>query len=137
VTIRRLKNNEPVSEKDIQALEEMLFVEEQVPRDEYVALFGDKPVGLLVRSVVGLNRNAAKQAFAEFLDTAPLHPDQISFLNEVVEYLVKNGTMEPKAMFDSPFTHHNDKGVVGIMGDELAGKVVDLVRRINKNAEVA
>lgn len=137
VTIRRLKNNEPVSQKDIEALEEMLFVEEKVPRDEYEALFGGKPVGLLVRSVVGLDRNAAKHAFAEFLETAPLHPDQISFLNEVVEYLVKNGIMEPKAMFDSPFTHHNDKGVVGIMGDEMASKIVDLVRRINKNAEVA
>lgn len=82
-------------------------------------------------------RNAAKQAFAEFLETASLHPDQISFLNEVVEYLVKNGTLEPREMFDSPFTLHNDKGVAGVMGEELAGKVVDLARRINKNAEVA
>lgn len=137
LTIRRLKNNEPVSEKDIQALEEMLFVEEEVPREEYEALFGGKPVGLLVRSIVGLNRNAAKQAFAEFLETASLHPDQISFLNEVVEYLVKNGTMEPREMFDSPFTLHNDKGVTGVLGEDLASKVVDLVRRINKNAEVA
>lgn len=137
LTIRRLRNNEPVSEKDIQALEEMLFLEEDFSRQEYEVLFDDKPVGLLVRSIMGLSRNAAKQAFAEFLDTTPLHPDQISFLNEVVEYLVKNGTLEPREMFDSPFTLHNDKGVVGVMGDELAGQVLDLVKRINKNAEVA
>jgi type I restriction enzyme R subunit len=90
-----------------------------------------------VRSIVGLNRNAAKQAFAEFLEIASLHPDLLSFLNEVVEYLVKNGTMRPRELFDSPFAQHNDKGVAGVLGEELAGKVVKLVRRINKNAEVA
>ncbi len=57
-----------------------------------VLLFG----GLVVRSVVGLSRKAAKEAFSEFLSEAPLQPDQMAFLDEVVEYLVKNGTMEPK-----------------------------------------
>ena len=91
----------------------------------------------MVRAVVGLNRNAAKKAFAEFLDSSPLHPDQITFLNEIVEYLVKNGTMEPKEMYQSPFTLLNDKGVTGAMGEEMASKVVELVREINKNAEAA
>ncbi|MCU7865920.1 MAG: DEAD/DEAH box helicase family protein, partial [Candidatus Thiodiazotropha sp. (ex Lucinoma borealis)] len=91
VTIRRLKNNEPVTETDIAALEDILFSEEgPIPREEYERMFGDKPLGLLVRSVVGLSRNAAKAAFAEFLEKAPLHPDQITFLDEVVAYLVKN-----------------------------------------------
>jgi len=137
LTVRRLKNNEPVSEADISALEEMLFAEgEGVPKEEYEAIYGDKPVGLLVRTIVGLNRNAAKEAFAEFLSDQQFLPDQISFLNEVVEYLVKNGVMEPKEMFDSPFTMYHDKGVVGVMGEEMAGKVVDLVKRINSNADV-
>ena len=92
---------------------------------------------MLVRAVVGLNRNAAKKAFAEFLESKALHPDQITFLNEVIEYLVKNGTMEPREMYQSPFTLLNDKGVTGVMGEELAGEVVELVREINKNAEAA
>ena len=137
VTIRRLKNNEPISKTDIQALEEMLLVEQKIPEEEYEALVAEKPVGVLVRAVVGLNRNAAKKAFAEFLESKALHPDQITFLNEVIEYLVKNGTMEPREMYQSPFTLLNDKGVTGAMGEELAGEVVELVREINKNAEAA
>jgi hypothetical protein len=47
------------------------------------------------------------------------------------------GAMEPKEMYQSPFTLLNDKGVTGAMGEEMASKVVDLVREINKNAEAA
>src|SRR5690606_14964229 len=99
ITIRRLRSNQPVSRKDLQALEEILFAEGgPIPREEYEKAFGSKPLGLLVRSIVGLDRKAAKEAFAQFLDKAPLTPDQISFLNDIVEHLVKNGTLEPKEM---------------------------------------
>jgi type I restriction enzyme, R subunit len=138
VTIRRLKNNEPVSKTDIAALENILFAEDgPIPREEYEKIFGDRPLGVLVRSVVGLDRNAAKAAFAEFLDKAPLHPDQITFLNEVVEYLVKNGIMEPKMMFDTPFTYIHDQGLQGVFGEDMGKKVVELVRHVNDNADIA
>jgi len=138
VAIRRLKNNEPVSKTDIAALEDILFAEDgPIPREEYQKIFGDKPLGVLVRSVVGLDRNAAKAAFAEFLDKVPLHPDQIVFLNEVVDYLVKNGVMEPKLMFDTPFTYIHDQGLIGVFGENMSKKVVDLVRHVNDNADVA
>jgi type I restriction enzyme, R subunit len=138
ITIRRLKNNEPVSPTDIATLEDILFAEGgSIPREEYKKIFGDKPLGILVRSVVGLNRNAAKAAFAEFLAEAPLHPDQMAFLDEVVEYLVRNGTMEPKIMFDTPFTHINDQGIAGVFDKEMSKKVIELVRDINDNAHIA
>jgi type I restriction enzyme R subunit len=86
---------------------------------------------------VGLIRNAAKAAFAEFLAEAPLHPEQMAFLDEVVEYLVKNGTMEPKVMFDTLFTHIHDQGMAGVFDKELSKKVIALVRDINDNAHIA
>lgn len=135
ITIRRLRNNEPVSEKDIEALENILFAEDgPIPREEYTQIFGEAPLGLLVRSIVGLDRNAAKNAFAEFLAEAPLHPDQITFLDEIVEYLVKNGTMEPKVLFDNPFTNIHDHGVVGVFGEDMSKKVIELVKHVNEAA---
>ncbi len=137
VTIRRLRNNEPVSPTDVSALEEILFAEDgAIPRDEYEHIFGEKPLGVLVRSVVGLSRKAAKEAFSEFLSEAPLHPDQMTFLDEVVEYLVKNGTMEPKIMFDTPFTLINDQGIAGIFDENESKKVIELVRHVNENAVI-
>lgn len=135
VTVRRLKNNEPISRKDLQALEEILFAEGgPISKEEYEALYGDRPLGVLVRSVVGLSQNAAKEAFAEFLVKAPLHPDQITFLDQIIDYLVKNGTMEPKALFDTPFTHINDQGISGVFNEDESKKVIDLIKYINGNA---
>ncbi len=137
LTIRRLRNNEPVSPTDVAALENILFADDGViPREEYEKIFGEKPLGVLVRSVVGLSRKAAKEAFSEFLSEAPLHPDQMAFLDEVVEYLIKNGTMEPNIMFDTPFTLINDQGIAGVFDEDDSKKVIELVRHINKNAYI-
>ena len=94
-------------------------------------------IGYLVRSVVGLDRNAVTKVFAELLEKAPLHPDQISFLDEVIRYLMRNGVMKPKVMFDAPFTNLHSSGVSGVFGNEDSKKVVELVREINHNADVA
>lgn len=136
VTIRRLRNNEPISRADVIALESILFSEDgALTKEEYEALYENQPLGILVRSVVGLSRKAAKEAFAEFLsDSAALHPDQITFLDQIVDYLVKNGTMEPKSMFETPFTHINDQGIAGVFNDNESRKVIDLIAHINKNA---
>jgi type I restriction enzyme, R subunit len=53
---------------------------------ERIAIDVDRPLGVLVRSVVGLDWNSAKSAFTQFLSEVPLHPDQITFLDEVVKY---------------------------------------------------
>lgn len=137
VTIRRLRNNEPVSPTDVAALEDILFAEDgAIPRQEYEKIYAEKPLGVLVRSVVGLSRKAAQEAFSEFLSAAPMHPDQIAFLHEVVEYLVKNGTIQPKVMFDSPFTLINDQGIAGIFDEDGSKKIIQLVRHINENAGI-
>jgi type I restriction enzyme R subunit len=138
ITIRRLKNNEPISSVDIAALEDVLFEQDQIiPRDQYEEIYGGRPLGVLVRSIVGLERNAAKEVFADFIAQSPLTPDQMSFLNEIIERLVKNGLMNPKELYEPPFTNYHDMGLSGVMGDDLAKKVVGLVRSVEDSADVA
>ena len=138
LTIRRLKNNEPISQNDIVALEDILLSENgPIPREEYQKIFGDQPLGTLIRSIVGLDRNAAKSVFAVFLDKASLQPDQINFLNEIVEHLVKNGIMEPKILFEAPFTNIHDQGLSGVFGEDMSKKVIELIQHVNDNARFA
>ena len=64
-------------------------------------------------------------------------PIRSAFLDEVVNYLVKNGVMEPKTMFETPFTNINDQGVVGVFGEKESKKIVETIQQINRNADVA
>ena len=61
----------------------------------------------------------------------------MSFLNEVIERLVKNGLMNPNDLFEPPFTNYHDQGLSGIMGDDMAKQVVSLVRGVEERADVA
>jgi type I restriction enzyme R subunit len=138
VTIYRLKHNMPISASDVEALEEILF-SEQGPgtKEDFEATYGtEQPLGKLVRQIVGLEQNAAKEAFAEFLSAAVYSADQIAFINQIVEHLVHNGLMEPKVLFEPPFTDLHDRGVVGMLPDK-AERVIELVREVNENAKVA
>lgn len=99
----------------------------------YTHIYGIQPLGYLVRSTMGLKQKAAKEVFADFLSKAELLPDQITFLNQIIDYLVKNGTMDPKAMFDTPFTNINDEGLTGLFDQENSDIVVELVRKVKQN----
>lgn len=49
--------------------------------EEYTVEYGEKPLGEFVREMVGLDMNAAKETFAEFLHKINLDSRQIYFVN--------------------------------------------------------
>lgn len=137
VTIHKLKQNQPISEADIDALEQILFSQGGPgSKDDFEATYGEEPLGKLVRQIVGLDQNAAKEAFNEFLSSAVYSADQIAFINRIVDHLVHNGMIEPKELFEPPFTDLHDQGVVGVLPDD-AKRVVAVIETINSNAVVA
>lgn len=133
IVISKLKKNEPLTTNDIEALEKILWSEVGTKQD-YEREYGTKPLGELVREIVGLDMNAAKEAFSEFLDGANLDSRQIYFVNQIVEYIVHNGMMKDLSVLqESPFT---DQGsIVEIFTDMNVWigirKVID---NINANA---
>ena len=64
--IAKLKMNKPMTQEDIKELEKILW-NELGTRDEYMAEYGEKPLGEFVREIVGLDMNATKEAFSEYL----------------------------------------------------------------------
>jgi len=67
-------------------------------------------LGLFVRSLVGLDREAAKQAFAGFLAGKTLNASQIEFVNLIVEHLTEHGVMGASLLYESPFTDITPRG---------------------------
>jgi type I restriction enzyme R subunit len=138
VTIHRLKHNQPIHAADIEALESILFSEGgPCSRVEFVATYGtDTPLGKLVREIVGLDRDAAQEAFAEFLTRGNLTADQMTFIGQIIDHLVHNGGMDPNLLFGPPFTDFHDNGVVGVLPQD-AQAIVRTIQTINNNALVA
>ena len=131
--ITKLKKNEPMTAADLKVLEEILW-SELGTREEYDAEYQGKPLGEFVREIVGLDMNAAKEAFAEFLDDTSLDSNQIYFVNQIVEYIVHNGLMKDLSVLqDAPFTDNGS--IVEIFTDLTVWlSVRKVIERINANA---
>ena len=136
LVIVKLKMNKPMTRKDIEELERILW-NELGTKEEYAAEYGDKPLGEFVREIVGLDMNAAKEAFSEYLDKANLDSRQIYFVNQIIEYIVHNGLMKDLSVLqEPPFT---DQGsIVEIFTDlNLWLGIRKVIDGINANAQVA
>lgn len=66
--------------------------------------------GIFVRSLVGLNRAAAIEAFETYLDATRFSADQVRFVSLIVDELTKIGVMEPARLFESPYSDHASTG---------------------------
>jgi len=136
IVIAKLRTNKSLTQDDVAALEKILWIEVGT-RDDYEAEYGQMPLGEFVRSIVGLDMNAAKEAFSQFLDDTNLNPNQIYFVNQIVEYIVHNGMMKDLAVLrESPFC---DQGsVVDIFTDlNVWNGILSVINSINANAMIA
>ena len=131
--IAKLKTNKPLTENDIDSLEEILWKEIGTKQD-YENEIGKKPLGEFVREIVGLDMNAAKEAFSAYLSDTNMDSRQIYFVNQIIEYIVHNGMLKDLSVLqESPFT---DQGsIVDIFTDLSVWMVIrGVIDQINANA---
>ncbi len=132
----KLKNNEPISNNDIENLEN-IFWNELGSKEEYKSIYGDKPLGEFIRNITGLDIVAAKNAFADFLNNSCLNSNQIYFINQIIEYIVCNGLLiDFSVLQDSPFS---DRGsIIDLFPDlNLWNSLKSKIEEINNNVLVA
>ena len=131
--IAKLRGNVPLTQEDVKALEHILWSEVGT-RQDYEAACGQKPLGEFVREIVGLDMNAAKEAFAQYLNDASLDSRQIYFVNQIVEYIVRNGMMKDLSVLqEPPFTDCGS--IVEIFTDlSLWAGIRRVIEGVNANA---
>lgn len=134
--IAKLRGNIPLTAEDVRTLEKILWSEAGTQQD-YEAEYGQKPLGELVREIAGLDMNAAKEAFAQYLNDASLDSRQIYFVNQIVEYIVHNGMLKDLSVLqEPPFTDHGS--VVEVFTDvSVWVGIRQAIERINANAAAA
>jgi len=134
VAIAKLKRNIPLTETDLISLEEMLFTAEEIEgRDNFFEVYGkDISLKLFIRKIVGLDRNAAKEAFSKYLQGTNFTANQIRFVERIIDYLTQNGIMDPGLLYEPPFTHFHYEGLDGLFNDADADLIIATVRSFNE-----
>lgn len=136
VAIAKLKHNKPLTPTDLSELERFVYESEPVEsRDRFEQVFGnDKPLTVFIRSLVGLDRNAAKEAFGQFLDEKRYSSQQIRFVEMIIDRLTRSGVMDAGQLYDPPFTSLHHEGLDGVFGDSDAEAIITALRDISLEA---
>ena len=108
IVIHRLRTNRPLTAGDLRELEQTLV---EIGKDDGRTLLthllarNEAPsLAHFVRSMVGMDRAAAQEAFSEFLSNRSLTTPQIRFIEMVIDQLTARGVMEPSALYEAPFS---------------------------------
>ena len=134
VIIWKIRHNIRLTEQDKENLEKILF-EELGNNKEYAEAFGDTNIIKTVRNIVGLDKSVASDIFYKYINDNRLNMKQIQFVKLLVDYVIKNGTIDMQKLTEQPFKN------VGEVYD-LFGNNIDLfkeiradIENINENAE--
>jgi type I restriction enzyme R subunit len=128
VAVAKLRMNRPLTPSDLSELERLLG-ESRVgePEDIRRAAENAQGLGLLVRSLVGMDRAAAKEALARFTNGKTLTANQLEFVNLIVDHLTEHGVMEAARLYESPFTDLTPHGPDGLF---KSNEMEDLLRAL-------
>jgi type I restriction enzyme R subunit len=134
--IHKLQFNERLTKHNLDSLEKMLIEAGAGTREDLKKVRSGSGLGLFVRSMVGLDREAAKRAFDGFLTGRTLTANQIQFVNLIIDYLTQSGWMQAAQLYDSPFTDFSPRGVEGVFSAEQVTLLVGVLDQIRTSAQV-
>lgn len=122
IAIHRLRSNEPLTESDLEGLQSALLdigaEEGDLLLENLMARAGAPSLPHFVRSLVGLDRKAANEAFSDLLSKHSLNPKQMRFIEMVIDQLTARGVMRPAALYEPPFSDLDTGGPDAVFGSE-------------------
>ncbi len=128
--LQKLRLGLGLTREDLDTLDRLL-VEANLGTEENYNTARQEGLGVFVRSLVGLDRQAALKAFEGFLRNHDLNSNQQEFIAIIIEELTRTGIMEPSRLFKSPYSDIDPTG--SLFGPD-ASELTEILRHITKNA---
>ncbi len=135
IMLQKLKRNEQLTPRDLAELERIFVEEEGVMADDDLGRIKEYGgLGIFIRSLVGLERSAAKQALGEFTQGKNLTPNQVEFVDMIIDCLTERGVIDPRILYESPFTYIDDQGVSGVFPVAEVKELFELLGEVKGKA---
>ena len=129
LSLQRLRRNQPLTPSDLDALGKMLIDAGGSAELIQQATEQSHGLGIFIRSLVGLDRETAKQAFSQFVVGTTATANQLEFIDLIVQYLTENGVMDAARLYESPFTDLSQRGPEALF---LPTRVTEMVRVLDE-----
>ena len=138
VALTKLRMNRPLASSDLSELERLLGESGAGgPEDIRRAAEDAQGLGLLVRSLVGMDRAAAKEALAQFSNGKTLTANQLEFVNLIVDHLTEHGVVEAARLYESPFTDLTPRGPDGLFEANELDELLRTLQAVRATAVAA
>lgn len=135
IALSRLRHGRALTATDLVELEKMLL-EAGIGDAGAIERARETSAGFgrFVRSLVGLDRQAVNDAFAEFLGSGTASREQIEFVGLVVDHLTAQGVMDPGLLYESPFTDVAPQGPEQVFDDVKTSRLFAVIKALNRSA---
>ncbi|MEC5216168.1 type I restriction enzyme R subunit [Actimicrobium sp. GrIS 1.19] len=134
LSLQRLRRNQPLTPSDLDELAKMLLEAGGSPELIQEATKQSHGLGIFIRSLVGIDRESATQAFSQFIVGTTVTAKQIEFIDLIVQYLTENGVMAPERLYESPFTDINPQGPEGVFPSPKVDQIVKVLAEVRIRA---
>ncbi|MGH1491343.1 MAG: DEAD/DEAH box helicase family protein [Acidimicrobiales bacterium] len=132
-TVAKVRSGEPLTTADLDDLQRILVaagIGDDSTFEEASERAGN--FGLFIRSIVGLDRAAAKASFAEFLDDKRYSKNQIEFVNLIINELVDRGTVSATRIYETPYIAIAPQGPETMFGSADVDRIFEVIEELNQ-----
>lgn len=133
-TLQKIRRGEAVNETELQQLSSLVLTRNPGVRLELLEEFYPDLAGhldLLIRSIVGFEKQVVRDKFTGFVQAHPaMTAQQIRFLDMLQAHIATNGEIRlNQLMTEAPFTSLHPEGIEGVFEEAEADAIIDIARQ--------
>lgn len=135
VVLFKLRSGHQLTPLDLAELERIMMESGEFRQEQLASAAAEaQGLGLFVRSILGMDRDAATDALSEFTGGTTLTANQLAFVNLVVDQLTRTGVVDPGLLYEAPFTGVAPTGPESLFTPAQVATLVAALHHIRETA---